>query len=253
MGDSIFVGESHLRMKRTQRISASLAATSLAAVGLLATSCATHMLEGRKVSCPSQVIQLNGDARYRRVDDAPWKAVKAGTVLLPGTLVQTAAASRLVLALDGRLEPLPITGSGKAALCAWKSRAFSLVTLRDNSVVRLDELTRRRLPSGDFTRATRLDLRTGSVFAQVRRLPVGSEYAIKFTSGGVRLREGSCRVNASGDVWVSKGRVLVVWSDRSRTNEVTAGQYFDSCTGQKKDIPTDIYYSPPVQPDIQLW
>jgi len=144
-------------------------------------------LFGQAKPFEAQVSEMKGSATYSMANESP-KRLDAGTVLLPGAIVQTAKSS----AVDIRL--------GADA---------GVVRMTENSVLALEKLNETRTGSGN-TVEVQLNVRAGNVLGNVTRLPAGSKYHVKVSNGMVGVRDGQFRINAQGFVVLLNGGLAVV-------------------------------------------
>jgi hypothetical protein len=165
------------------------------------------------------VRSITGDAQYSV--SGPWMPLKVGQELAPGSTVQTANDSSVVLFLD---------------------QNGPYVKLSENTTLGLDKLSFE--PTGvDTIVETQLDLKSGRVIGVVRKLSTTSKYEIKTPTGVAGIRGTEYSISATGDVHVISGSVVVVSvrADGSvLTQVVNAGEMFNPSSGRVESIPADL-------------
>jgi hypothetical protein len=204
---------------------------------LMLAGCATGSHLGGEESLPAKVVRLKGAARWSSDDDKAWREIKVGSNLLPGVLVQTAAASRMDIGLGESGNPSPRAGWDKGMLYKPDTHPANLVRVWENSMLGLDRLTRKLTRVGThLTEDMQFDLRAGHIFVHQMKMAGDSEYEIKFPKGIVRIQDGIYDVSAEGVVKVLVGKASVTVAGSSGTQEVLAGQVFDARTGVTRSL-----------------
>jgi hypothetical protein len=181
------------------------------------------------------IIQVKGQARYSS-DYKKWQQLKAGDVIGPGALLQTAEKSTVDLFVSDReLPPGPtpaaLDASAKAPLAG--PQRENVMHLTANSVLGIDKLLRDQDGAVEASEI-QLDLRDGQVIGRFGQPSPGSKFEIKFNRGVAGVRQGVYAINATGAVRVSSGAVIVAETlDGSSlvTKMVAANQMFDPRTG----------------------
>jgi len=161
----------------------------------------------------AKVVRIKGSARFTTGTGA-WQPLKVGDILTSGTVIQTAADSRVDLVLgdpkafvaDSRVA-LPFAsaapaGSGGSGVTSKVDQNF--LRLMENTVLSVDKLIATETGS-DIVTETQLDLRAGRIFGTVKKLSAGSRYEIKIPNGVAGVR-GTCYfLEASGRCLVWEG------------------------------------------------
>lgn len=188
------------------------------------------------------VVRIQGEARYSAGDNV-WHPLVVGKVLPPGSVVQSAADSKVDLVIGDkvatRVVPFP-DKVGYAAdpnvrgLTSYKAEAMqNVVRLQSNTVLAIDKLS--ASDTGVETATdTELDLRQGTIFGSVKKLSAASKYEIKTPNGIAAIRGTTFVLSADGKISVSDGScvISVVINGQTITQTVLAGQQFDPATGQ---------------------
>lgn len=176
-----------------------------------AAGCATRtaVVNGRGPS--AQVAGLKGAARYT-TGSLPWQELKAGDLLEPGCIVETASESCLDLVLSA--EGLPTQPkAGPTALRVW-----------ENSRLVIDELF--RVEAGpNAVMATQVDLQAGRISGKARGLSAASRFEVKIPNAVARIHGAVYDICAEGEVKARAGSVSLEYTDPSgkRTKEVIVG------------------------------
>jgi hypothetical protein len=161
----------------------------------------------------AKVVRIKGSARYT-TGTGSWQPLKVGDVLASGTVIQTAADSRVDLVLG---DPKAVASDSKVALpfgsaapggeggAGGKSQADqNFVRLMENTVLSVDKLAATDT-GADIVTETQLDLRSGRVFGTVKKLTAGSRYEVKIPNGVAGVRGTIYMLSALGDCMVWEG------------------------------------------------
>src|SRR5882672_823905 len=191
----------------------------------------------------AKVVRMKGSARYSTGNNV-WVPVKLGSVLRPGTVIQTGlergAFVDLVLG-DGEA---PVAGGGSGAgggdaMFYQPSSEQNIVRVTGNSILAIDKLT--SLETGaDVVTETQLDLRAGKIFGNVKKMSAASKYEVKIPNGVAGIRGTIYQISADGVVQVLVGSVVIAYVGPDGTvvtQVVVGGQQFDARTGQMTPIP----------------
>jgi hypothetical protein len=195
-----------------------------------------------------KVVQVSGDARYS-MDKKNWQKLKKGTILTPGTVIQTGKGESTVdLVLGDRGDSIPqqvvlsrttpVTakshGSGVSEV-----QPANVVHLFPDTVLSIDKLTSEKAGEGEVTE-TQLDLQAGQIMGNVKKLSAASKYEIKIPNGVAGIRGTTYLIAASGVVNVLTGSVVVAVVDKNGsvvTRVVTAGFRYDPASDRISPIP----------------
>ncbi len=214
-------------MKKLVEVPAGLTRLSFICVAVLCVSgCAWKWRVGSDSGPSAKVVALKGAARYATGANAG-HMVRLGDAIKPGVFIQTASQSQLDLVLRGDRR------SRKGAA------PQDLVRMRENSLLRIDTLTRRQAGT-NLVDNTRLYLRAGSIYCVVQKLRSASSYQVELPNGVAGTRGAVCDISAEGVVKVFVGTVALgyIRTDRSIDTElIAASQQFDPRIGALASIP----------------
>ena len=191
----------------------------------------------------AKVIGVKGDARYQ-VGGGSWQPLKAGDVVPPGSVVQTASGSMLDLLLDGTVETVLnsavggggfVLGSGRIynPPPAAPSQSGSIVRIQENTVLGIDKLTTVHT-GADVVQDTQLDLKKGTIFGTTKKVAGASKYEIKLPNGVAAIRGTTYSVSTDGTVYVLSGSAYVTTTKPDGTIStmlVPAGSSYNPNTG----------------------
>lgn len=176
----------------------------------------------------TKVVRIKGSARFTTGTGA-WQPLKVGDILTSGTVLQTAADSRVDLVLG---DPKAMAGSAKVGLpfgaagpgsssgggAGPSSVDQNFIRLMENTVMSIDKLTATDT-GADIVTDTQLDLRAGRIFGTVKKLSAGSRYEVKIPNGVAGVRGTIYTLTALGDCSVYEGSIAMALTDSS--GEVT--------------------------------
>lgn len=219
-------------------------AMGLVAVAMTGVSAAQNATEGT-----ATVVRIKGPARYT-IGNNTWQPLKVGTVLKPGTVVQTGTAdgSFVDLVLGGGPDGANVPTPGPAVFKPSKpssmamggssyqpSASQNVVRLWQNTALGIDKLSTMQT-GADPVSDTQLDLKMGRISGNVKKMSAASKYEIKLPNGVAGIRGTFFDVYAEGIVKVRVGSVVLAWVDPKTGNVVTqvvsGGQMYDARTGQ---------------------
>jgi len=194
----------------------------------------------------AKVVRIKGSARYSTGNNV-WVPVKLGSVLKPGTVIQTGlergAFVDLVLG-DGET-PVPGGAGGGGAAGGGDSMYYqpnseqNIVRVTGNSILAIDKLTTMET-GADVVTETQLDLRAGKIFGNVKKMSAASKYEVKIPNGVAGIRGTIYQISADGVVQVLVGSVVIAYVGPDGTvvtQVIMGGQQFDARTGQITAIP----------------
>jgi hypothetical protein len=215
-------------MKETRKRSAWLIRESLVgAVLLLAAGCATEAPVAHDGVLSAKVVRVKGGARsFTRA--GVWQPLKVGDLVTPGTLLQTAANSRMDLVLGAEL---PAYQPGAAQ---------NTLQIEDNSLISIDKLALTK-SGADVATDTELDLKSGQIHGVVNKLSAGSKYEVRIPNGVAGIREAVYDITAKGDVKVRSGSVVFAYAEpggKVVTQVVTGSQPSDARTVLRRPPPS---------------
>jgi hypothetical protein len=201
-------------------------------VAMVSSAIAQQMAEST-----AKVVRIKGSARYADANNV-WQPLKVGDVLRAGSIVQTAADSRVDMVLG---EKEAAAGQQKwGEVVRYNPTAQQdYVRIWENSVMAIDKLLVADTGT-DKIRETQLDLRAGRAFGMVKKLNGASKYEIKIPNAVAGIRGTIYTISSSGVLDVLVGSVVVAYKDANGnivTQVVMGGQRFDASTGQITPIP----------------
>ncbi len=182
-----------------------------------------------------KVVAKGGDARYFVPGDSKPHEIKAGMILKPGTIIQTASGMQnyVDLVLNNAHASAP-PEAGPSEIASYKPKVEQDgVRVNENTVLAIDKLTITQT-GADTVTDTELDLKAGSILGTVKKLTPTSKYEVKIPNGVAGIRGTIYWLSASGLLKVLSGSVVVsyVGSDGNViTQVVNAGEQFDTGTG----------------------
>ena len=192
------------------------------------------------------VVGMKGDSRYMTTGSA-WKPLKSGTVLQPGTVVQTSMdpGSYVELVLTDENSPSPRPAAYSSANASAMPVSFgsgfrqpkvdqNTIRISENSALGIDKLTSTQT-GADVVTDTQLDLKAGRIFGTVRKMSPASTYEIKLPNGVAGIRGTVYDLTAEGVLRVLLGSVGFAYvgpDGNVITQMVGANSQFDARTGQ---------------------
>jgi hypothetical protein len=240
-------------MKRTQSFVAGLFACGI--VFAMATTLTAQTVQQGS----AKVVNIKGSARYMS-GDTTWHPLKAGAILKPGTIVQTASGSYVDLVLNNE----NARASGSAGISSSESAPSAMnasyhaqpvveqdaVRIFENTVLGIDKLNTTQTGADRVTDTT-LDLKAGRILGTVKKLSAASSYEVKIPNGIAGIRGTIYLITASGEVsvlsslsdlanQVPSGSVVMAYKDADGnviTQVVGNGQHFDTSSGQLTPLP----------------
>jgi hypothetical protein len=166
------------------------------------------------------VVKVEGAARYS-TDNRTWQPLRKGDVLHQGAVIQTAEQSAVDLFAGDSATLVgvgqisadrpgiatgAIGGAGFAALSDGPKPNF--IHVFESSVVSVDKLVKERTGVEEAA-DTQLDLRSGRILGNVKKLSSASRYEVKIPFGVAGIRGTSYTVSAAGVVYVLTGSVTI--------------------------------------------
>ena len=213
---------------------------SLVACGIALAMVSTLSAQSRDAS--ATVLRIKGSARYS-VGNNIWQPLSAGQVVHAGTVIQTDrdAGSYVDLALGEGSAPIvatsPIASTlpSKGGSVNFKpSTQQNTVRVKDNTVLGIDKLT--VMDTGaDTVTDTQLDLKSGRIIGNVKKMSASSRYEVKLPNGVAGIRGTIYDISADGNISVASGSVVISFVDSQgnvQTRVVMGGQGYNSRTDQ---------------------
>jgi len=198
----------------------------------------------------AKVIRTKGPARYTTGNNI-WQPLGVGTVLQPGTVVQTSTekGSYVDLVLgDETTAPVvqPITfRPGIVSSLASSGANYqpsvdqNVVRVWENSALGVDKLSSTQT-GAEVVTDTQLDLKAGHITANVRKMSAASKYEVKMPNGVCGIRGTLVDLSAEGIVKVFVGSAVAAAVDSKSgnvsTQSVMGGQQYDMRNNQVSSI-----------------
>ena len=188
----------------------------------------------------AKVIRLKGGARYASGPNAG-QLLKVGDIVQPGALIQTAAGSRVDLALGDTSVPVaqPLSAAEPMGSSYAPSSEQNIVRLWENTLLGIDKLTETKT-GADVVTETQLDLKAGHIFGVVRKMSAASKYEVKIPNGVAGIRGTVYDISAEGVIKVLSGSVVLAYvgpDGTITTQPVNSSQQFDARTGVLSPLP----------------
>mgnify|MGYP003572407656 CR=1 FL=1 len=194
----------------------------------------------------AKVVRIKGSARYTTGTGA-WQPLKVGDVLTSGSVIQTAADSRVdvvlgdpkAMATDSRVGlPFGSAGPGSGGGASVSKVDQNFLRLMENTVLSVDKLAATDT-GADIVTDTQLDLRSGRIFGTVKKLSAGSRYEVKIPNGVAGVRGTIYMLSALGDCMVQEGSMAMALTDADgvvTTRVIEAKQQYDPRTDRITDM-----------------
>lgn len=164
------------------------------------------------------VRAVRGSATVTSDKGATWKPVKVGQTIAPMSTIRTAPESSVDLFLDQNGPVLRVTAD--------TSIGIDKLDYENTGVETVIE--------------TQLDLRSGRILGNVKKMAAASKYEVKTPTGVAGIRGTEYDISANGTVHVTTGTVVVVYvlpGNKVQTVTVNAGQ---TATPPNGDIPASV-------------
>jgi hypothetical protein len=235
----------------------------LVAMAFILATAVTAAAAGLEDLTKAKVVRIKGSARYTAGTGA-WQPLKVGDVLTPGTVVQTAADSRVDLVLGdpgaraaqpgstvafGTASPSGGRAGGEGGSGEHSGIDQNFVRMMENTVLSIDKLAATDT-GADIVTDTQLDLRSGRIFGTVKKLSGGSRYEIKIPNGVAGVRGTIFELYSSGLLRVWEGAMALALSinDEINTWLIQAKKQFnpedltitDLTDSQKRELQTNV-------------
>jgi len=230
-------------MKTTQRLLNSLVA------GVVALTLVSSLAAQSPDQTTAKVVRLTGGARYK-VGAGEWQPLKLGDVVHSGTVIQTAAKSRVDLSLGAEApvqEGPPLASQAAAAAASSNPLSYqpstqqNIVRMWENTLMSVDKLAVMHT-GADVVTETQLDLKAGHITGSVKKMSAASKFEVKIPNGVAGIRGTVFDIRAEGLVKVLSGSVVLAYvgPNGSVVTQVIMGlQQFDARTGTLSPLPPD--------------
>lgn len=198
------------------------------------------------------VVGVTGEARYS-IDGQAWHPLVVGKILRAGAVIETAAGSSADLVLSGSPVPAPENTSAPQNMSdltlapdpnvrgymSYKPMTQqNVIRLGAGTMLAVDKLT--TFNTGlDTVGDTELDLRSGKIFVNVKKMSADSQYIVKLPNGVAGIR-GSCgSIGADGSVEWLTGLIylsLVGPDGRPHVVAIHGGFDYNPSTGEISNL-----------------
>ena len=191
------------------------------------------------------IVRIEGEARYSPDGDMSHAhPLTVGQTLGPGSVIQTAANSKVDIVLGDKitdhLVPVPdkvalAYDSGVRDMVSYRAVAEqNVIRMEGDTVLAIDKLS--ILNTGvDAVSDTELDLRQGTIFGNIKKLSAASQYVIKTPNCVAGIRGTTFMMSANGSITVISGSMVA--SHVGPNGQITTvvlgpGEQYDPATGQ---------------------
>ena len=185
----------------------------------------------------AKVVRLSGGARYK-IGSGDWQPLKVGDVVRAGTVIQTAAKSRVDLVLGDT--SAPIARPTPSDVVTYQPTAEqNVVRLWDNTLLSVEKLTEMHT-GADVVTETELDLKAGHITGSVKKMSAASKYQVKLPNGVAGIRGTVFDITAEGVIKVLTGSIVLAYvgPNGAVVTQVVMGlQMFDARTGVLSTLP----------------
>ena len=194
------------------------------------------------------VTKVKGAARVSSGNNI-WRPLKAGDILRPGMVVQTAGSSFVDIVIGDAGEATasavvtPVRagagGGGGAGGSGGKAAVQQdVIRVTADSVLAIDKLSSMQTGADKVTE-TELDLRSGKIFGAVKKQSAASRFEVKIPNGVAGIRGTIFSISADGVVSALDGAVWVAWTvdGVTSTKMVPHGYRFDIRTPNVEPTP----------------
>jgi hypothetical protein len=213
-------------MKETQSILNSLVACGVA-LAMVSTLAAQSVDQSA-----AKVVRMKGAVRYSTGNNN-WQDLKIGDVVRPGTVIQTAADSRVDLVMGDVNAPPARTIMPSDMLSYLPMSEQNMVRIWENTLLGVDKLTEMRTGMEVVTE-TQLDLKAGHITGSVKKMSAASKYEVKLPNGVAGIKGTIYDCYAEGIIKVTEGSAVVAYSGANgapATQVIMSMQSFDIRTG----------------------
>lgn len=206
----------------------------------LVTSAEAQMAKQRT----GKVVRIKGAARYSTGNNI-WQPLKVGTILRAGAIVQTAQSSYADVVVNeessapaargGSPSKRPSSASASKSSSSGSAAARSVdqdvIRILEDSVLSFDRLT--AVDTGaDRVTETELDLRTGAIFAAVKKQAAASRFEIKIPNGVAGIRGTHVFANAAKSTFACiDGSLVAAYTNQDGTpgTQLVGGGFQFNC------------------------
>jgi hypothetical protein len=199
----------------------------------------------------AKVMRIKGPARYTTGNNI-WQPLGVGTVLQPGTVVQTSTekgsyvdlafgdeTTAAAVAQPVSYRPGIVSSMATSPANYQASVDQNVIRIWENSALGLDKLSSMQTGSEAVT-DSQLDLKAGRITGNVRKMSAASKYEIKMPNGVCGIRGTLYDLSAEGIVKIFVGSAVAAAVDGKSGNVTTqtvmGGQQYDMRSNQISPI-----------------
>jgi hypothetical protein len=168
------------------------------------------------------IVRIHGDATFTTDSGATWQPLKLGAILQPGAVIKTAPDATVDIVLGqtpvavSQGGGVGINNAGAYAAGLPPTSAMSSTVAVQQNVIRMlggtelaiDTLTFSNT-GAETTSDTELDLKSGKIFGNVKKISAMSKYEIKTPVGVAGIRGTSFSLGSDGSVICTEGSVVI--------------------------------------------
>lgn len=188
----------------------------------------------------ARVIRVR-EAKYATSSKGPWKALVVGQQIAPGTWIRTSDNGMAEMRLGERVVNAPAhLGVGNPAAAANlyspEEKTDNLVHVFPNTIVGIEKLFESTTGVEDVTE-TKLNLKSGKILGNVKKLSAGSKYEVKLPTGVAGIRGSTYVMSSDGTITMLSGSASITMlipvpgggpnSFTQATLTINAGQTFN--------------------------
>ena len=186
----------------------------------------------------AKVVWLKGEARFSTGGNNDWQLLKAGDVVKPGMLIQTASGSKLDIVLgDGSA---PVAQAASVSTISYRpTTEQNVVRIWENTLLGVDKLIKTHT-GADLVTETLLNLKAGHITGTVKKMSAASKYEVKIPSGVASIRGTVYDLTAEGVLKILSGSGVMAYpgpDGTPLTQVVNEMQQFDAHTGVLTALP----------------
>lgn len=179
----------------------------------------------------AEVVRIKGSARYSMGGNT-WQPLKVGTVLSAGAIVQTAQDSTVDIAFTAGMARVHRPTFGEY-ISYNPTVQRDVVRMTGDTVLAFDKLTSTDTGTETITE-TELDLRSGELFANVKKVSAASTFEIKIPNGVAGIRGTFVWIRALEFIRVGGGLVAYSYMGAAAPEVVNIPDSFQWNIPEKK-------------------
>lgn len=192
------------------------------------------------------IVRIHGDATFTTDSGATWQPLHIGAILQSGAVIKTAPDATVDIVLG---QAAAAGGIGKGGVGMNNATAYAagrdptsggftaaaqqnVIRMMGGTELAIDKLTYSNT-GAETVGDTELDLRSGKIFGNIKKISAMSKYEIKTPTGVAGIRGTSFAMGSDGSVVCYSGSVVVSFmvNGTLTTQTVNAGDTFNPATG----------------------